>query len=336
MNAELPSTMLAALRREYGGPEVVTVETVAVPVPAPDRVLVRVEVAGLDRGVLHIMEAHPALVRVMGFGLRRPKQPVLGTECAGVVVAVGRDVTALAVGDEVFGAVDGAFAEYAVARPRSLARRPAGLGAQEAAVLPASGLTALQALRDQAKVRAGQRVLVIGASGGVGTYAVQIGVALGAEVTGVCSAAKADLVRSLGATTVIDHAREQIGDSGVRYDAVIDIAGNRPLRELRRVLVPGGRLVIVGGEGGGRLLGGIDRQLRAALWSPFSRKKMTMFVSRTTTANLDALRELVESGAVRPALGATYGLDEAATAIADMAAGRLRGKAAIRVVPVVS
>jgi NADPH:quinone reductase-like Zn-dependent oxidoreductase len=229
----------------------------------------------------------------------------------------------------VYGAGSASFAEYTLARPDGLARMPANLGFEQAAAVPVSGVTALQALRDRGRVEAGQHVLVIGASGGVGTFAVQIAKALGAEVTGVCSAAKVDLVRSLGADHVIDYTQGDITDDGRRYDLVLDIGGNRPLSALRRVLAPAGTLVIVGGEGGGRWTGGIHRQPGALVVSRFVRQRLGTFIAKSGTADLDALRALIETGAVTPVIDRVVALDDVPEAIRDLAAGRVRGKLVI-------
>jgi NADPH:quinone reductase-like Zn-dependent oxidoreductase len=273
----------------------------------------------------------PYPIRLAGFGVRRPKALNPGRNVAGVVESAGANVTGFAPGDEVYGTCDGAFAEYALARAGLLASKPANLSFEQAAAIPVSGLTALQAVRDRAQVRDGQTVLVIGASGGVGTFAVQIAKALGAEVTGVCSTAKVDLVRSLGADRVVDYTREEIADGGRRYDAILDTGGNRPLSQLRGALTPTGRLVIVGGETDGRLLGGSDRQLRALVLSRFVKPTLTTFVCSENAADLAALRCLVESGAVAPAIDRTFPLDEVPAAVRYLLEGRARGKVVIAV-----
>jgi NADPH:quinone reductase-like Zn-dependent oxidoreductase len=250
---------------------------------------------------------------------------------AGTVESVGAGVTGLAPGERVYGVGSGAFAEFATAKAARLAPAPAGLSSVQAAALPVSAITALQAVRDRGHVQQGEKVLVIGASGGVGSFAVQIARALGAEVTGVCSTAKADFVASLGARHVVDHTVGnglEVGDE--RFDVVVDIGGNRPIRQLRRVLTPRGRLVIVGGEGGGRVLG-IGRQLRAAALSPFVGQKLGFFVSMDTTADLAALAELVESGQVTPAVDRVFPLAEAAAAVTYLTDGRARGKVVVEV-----
>ncbi|NUP74829.1 MAG: NAD(P)-dependent alcohol dehydrogenase, partial [Sinomonas sp.] len=245
------------------------------------------------------------------------------------VAAVGEGVTGFEVGAPVFGIGAGSYAAYAVAPAAALARRPAQLDAVAAAALPVSGCTALQAVRDHAGVAAGQRVLVIGASGGVGSHVVQLAVAAGAEVTGVASAAKRDFVLGLGARDVIDYEREEIDARGGGYDAVIDIGGNRPLRAVRRVLSPRGRLLIVGGEHGGPLLGGIDRLMRARVLSLFGRRPMGGMLGRTTSADLATLADAVVAGTLRPAVTRTYRLAEAGAALRDLGAGRVSGKAVI-------
>jgi NADPH:quinone reductase-like Zn-dependent oxidoreductase len=286
-----------------------------------------VHAAGLDRGTWHLMTGTPYAVR-LATGLRRPRQPVPGLDLAGTVVAVGAAVTRFAVGDEVYGIGTGTFAEYALAKEGKLAAKPATLSLEQAATVAVSGLTALQSVVDIADVRPGQRVLVTGASGGVGSYAVQIAVAAGAEVTGVCSAAKADLVRSLGAAHVLDYARDDIAEVSDRYDVIIDIAGDVPLSRLRRALAPTGTAVLVGSENAGQITG-MSRQLCGLVMSLFSRQRLTMRVPRDRAADLEPLAALIEAGRVRPSVGATYELADAADAMRDLVAGRVRGKVAI-------
>ena len=322
--------MEAIVQRRYGtAPEdVLRLEQIARPAIKAGEVLVRVRAAGVDRGTWHLMAGQPYLMRIIGFGLRAPKTPVPGWAVAGTVEAIGRDVTGLAPGDEVFGTGRGSFAQYTVARASRLVPKPASLTFEQAAAMPGSATTALQAVRDHAKVRPGQHVLVIGASGGVGTFAVQIAKALGAEVTGVASTAKTDLVRAIGADHVLDYTREDPVSGRHRYDVIIDIGGNRRLAHLRRALAPRGTLVITGGEGG-RWLGGIDRNLRARLLSLFVRQKLTAFVARQRRADLMTLRDLAGSGAITPAIDRTYPLSQAAAAVRHMADGRARGKVVI-------
>jgi NADPH:quinone reductase-like Zn-dependent oxidoreductase len=321
-------TMRAIVQDRYGTDpaEVLRLGTIARPAPGDAEVLVRVRAAGVDRGTWHLMTGLPRLMRLMGFGLSRPKQPNPGRGLAGTVVVVGRDVTGLARGDEVYGTGEGSFAEYCRADAARLAPKPAHLTFEQAAAVPVSGVTALQAVRDKARVVAGEQVLVVGASGGVGTFAVQIAKALGAEVTGVCSTAKTDLVSGLGADHVIDYSRADFADGTHRYDVILDTGGNSRLADLRRALAPAGRLVIVGGETGGRWLGGFDRQLRAAALSPFVSQKLGMLVSSEKGEDLSALGGLLQSGRVIPALDRTFPLPEVPQAIRHLAQGGARGK----------
>lgn len=300
------------------------------PAIGADEVLVRVHAASIDRGTWHLMAGLPYPVRAVA-GLRRPKDTNPGLNLSGVVASVGADVTDLQPGDQVYGIGRSTFAEYALARPGKLARKPAGLSFEQAAAVPVSGLTALQAVRDRAQVQAGQRVLVLGASGGVGTFAVQLAAHLGAEVTGVCSGPKADVARSLGAQHVIDHTREDALAGDQRYDVVLDTGGNRPIGRLRRVLTPRGRLVIIGGETGGRWLGGMGRQLRAHLLSPFVGQTLGTFVSSENAQDLDALRELIEASALTPVVDRAFPLDQVAAGIRHLVDGHARGKVVVTV-----
>jgi NADPH:quinone reductase-like Zn-dependent oxidoreductase len=318
--------MTAVVRDTYGSADLLELRDVERPAVAGDEVLVRIRAAGLDRGVWHIMTGRPYLVRLAGYGIRRPKTATLGSDLAGVVEAAGADVRGLAPGDAVFGIGRGSLAEYASARPDKLARMPANLTYEQAAAVPVSGLTALQSLRDRGRIQASQHVLIIGASGGVGTFAVQIAEAFGAEVTGVCSTAKTGLVRSVGADHVIDYTAGDIRDGNRRYDLVLDIGGNRPLTALRRVLTSKGTLVIVGGEGGGRWFGGIDRQLRATALSPFVGQRLGTFIAGENSNDLDTLRALIEDGAVTPVIDRVCSLPEIPDAMRDLEAGRVRGK----------
>jgi NADPH:quinone reductase-like Zn-dependent oxidoreductase len=321
--------MKAIARDRYGSADVLEFRDVAVPQVADEEVLVRVRAAGLDRGAWHIMAGLPYLIRIAGYGVRAPKAAGLGTEMAGVVEKVGTKVTGRQPGDAVYGTGGAAFAEYALAQPDRLARMPANLSFEQAAAVPVSAVTALQALRDRGRVQSGQHVLVIGASGGVGTFAVQIAKALEANVTGVCSTAKVELVRSLGADRVIDYTQADITDDGERYDLVLDIGGNRPLSQLRRVLTREGTLVIVGGEGGGRWTGGIHRQLGAMVVSLFVRQRLGTFVAKPSSTDLDAPRALIETGAVTPVIDRVIALDAVPDAIRDLTAGHVRGKIVI-------
>lgn len=322
-------TMQAIVQDRYGDVDMLSVEQIERPRIAADEVLIRVHAAGMDRGTWHTMTGRPYLMRIMGFGFRGPKNRVLGLDVAGTVVDVGSAVTRFAVGDQVFGISRGSFAEYAAAREDKLAVKPQSLTFEQAAVVPVSGITALQALRDAGQLQAGQRVLIIGASGGVGSYAVQIAKALGAQVTGVASTSKLNLLRSLGADNVIDYTREDFTDGPDRHDLIIDIAGNSPLARLRRALTPHGTLVIVGGENGGPVTGGIDRQFRALALSPFIRQRLTMHATKERASDLEPLTALIESGQVTPSLEQTYTLDQVPAAMRRLQAGTVRGKLAV-------
>ena len=328
---ERSRTMRAVVQRAYGSTETLKVDEVVRPAVEAGQVLVEVHAAGVDRGTWHLMTGKPYIMRVMGFGLTRPRNPTLGADVAGRVVAVGPGVDRFKVGDEVFGIAQGSFAEYAIADGDKLAHKPASISFEQAAVASISGITALQALTEVGKLEAGQHVLVIGASGGVGSFAVQIAKALGARVTGVASGAKAQLVRSLGADTVIDYAQGDYLDGSTRYDLIVDIGGGNPLRRLRAGLTKHGTLVMVGAEGGDRLTGGIGRQLGAVLMSPFVSQRMTMFINTEHYRFIETLAGFMERGEVRPAIGHRYQLDEVPAAIADLVAGRAEGKSAILV-----
>ncbi|QES51728.1 NAD(P)-dependent alcohol dehydrogenase [Streptomyces venezuelae] len=322
--------MKAIVQDVYGSADVLRLAEVDRPAPRDDEVLVRVHAAGVDAGVWHLMTGLPRLLRP-AYGLRRPRHRTPGMDLAGRVEAVGRNVTRFRPGDEVFGIGRGTFAEYACAPERKLAPKPAGLTFEQAAAVPASALTALQALRDRGQVRPGAKVLVIGAAGGVGTYAVQLARALGAEVTGVCSTGKTALVRSIGADHVVDYTREDITDGTRRYDLILDIAGNRRLSRLRRALTPTGTLVLVGGDGG-PWLGGTDRLLRAPLLSAVVRQRLRVLVSAERHQDLLVLTGLIESGRVTPVVDRTYPLEETPEAIRRLADRRALGKVVVTVV----
>jgi NADPH:quinone reductase-like Zn-dependent oxidoreductase len=327
-----PAAMKAIVQDRYGSADVLELGDVDMPVPKDDEVLLRVHAAGVEPGVWHLMTGMPYLVRLLGYGLRRPKVRVRGRDVAGRVEAVGKDVTEFRPGDEVFGICEGSFAEYACARADKLVPKPANLTFEQAAVVPISGLTALQGVRDRGQVQPGQRVLVIGAAGGVGSFAVQLAKAFGAEVTGVCSTTKADLVRSIGADQVIDYTREDFADGTRHWDLILDTAGNRSLSQLQRALAPKGTLVLVGGEGGGRWLGGFERQLFwAPMRSPFVGQKLRSLASKERKEDLQTLRELIEAGKVTPVIDRTYPLAEAPEAIRYLAQGHPRGKVAVTV-----
>jgi NADPH:quinone reductase-like Zn-dependent oxidoreductase len=275
------------------------------------------------------MAGLPYPIRIAGYGLRAPKNPVIGSDAAGVVEAVGDKVSRFQPGDEVFGIGKGSYAEYVCAREAKLAPKPSNLTFEQAAAVPIMGSTALQALRDHGKVEPGQRVLIIGASGGVGTFAVQIAKAFGAEVTGVCSTAKVEMVRSIGADRVIDYTREDFAEGDQSYDLILDIGGNSSLARLRSALAPRGTLVITGGEGGGRWLGGTDRQLRALALSPFVSQKLGTFVASENHEDMLVLKELIESGKLTPVIGRTYPLSDVPEAIRHLEEGHAKGKVVI-------
>ena len=323
------STMRAVIQETYGSADVLRLATIDIPAVGARDVLVRVQAAGLDRGTWHLMVGKPYLLRLV-FGLRGPKQPVPGHDVAGTVAAIGSEVTSFAVGDHVYGFGNGTFAEYTVAREDKLALKPTNLGFEQAAAVPVSAGTALQALVDVGRVEAGQKVLITGASGGVGTYAVQLAKAYGAEVTGVCSTAKLDLVRSLGADHVIDYTRENFSTGSKQYDLILDIAGMVALSTLRRTLTRSGTLVLVGGEEGGDWTGGtIGRQLRARTMSLFVRQRLTSCIAKERGSDAARLTELIETGQVTPSVDRTYPLAEAPAAMRHLEAGLVRGKVAI-------
>jgi NADPH:quinone reductase-like Zn-dependent oxidoreductase len=324
-------TMRAVVQDTYGSVDVLHLATVPQPEIADNEVLVKVRAAGLDRGTWHMMAGQPYLLRVIGFGLRAPKNRVPGLDVAGTVSAVGSAVTRFSTGDEVFGISRGAFAEYAAVREDKLSRKPVNLSFVQAAAVPISAGTALQALKDAGNVQAGQRVLVTGASGGVGSYAVQLAKAFGAEVTGVCSTAKRDFVRSLGADHVIDYTHQDFADGTNTYDLIVDIAGNSTLSKLRSALTPTGTLVIVGGEEGGRWTGGFGRSLRAPLLSPFVRQRLTMLASKERASDQELLTTLIEAGHLTSTVDRTYPLDRVQQAMRHLEAGNVRGKLAISV-----
>jgi NADPH:quinone reductase-like Zn-dependent oxidoreductase len=323
--------MQAIARDTYGPADGLELRTIDRPEIGGGEVLIRVHAAGVDRGVWHIMTGLPYPIRLAGYGLRAPRIPVPGADMAGVVEAIGGDVTRFAPGDEVFGIGVGAFAQYARAREDKLAPKPVNLSFREAAAVGVSGTTALQALRDHAHVQAGQSVLIVGASGGVGSYAVQLAKAFGAEVTAVCSTSKVEMVRSLGADDVIDYAHTDFAASGRRYDAIVDIGGNASLARLRRALAPHGTLVIAGGETAGRWLGGSDRQIRALVLSRFVGQTLTTFVAKENHEDLLVLKELIEAGKLTPAIDRAFPLAEAGQAISYLLEGHARGKVVITV-----
>jgi NADPH:quinone reductase-like Zn-dependent oxidoreductase len=327
-------TMRAVVQDTYGSAEVLRLRDIARPVPAAGEVLVRVRAAGLDRGVWHVMTGLPYLIRfvVPGMGPRRPKVQVRGMDLAGRVEAVGPEVTRFRPGDAVFGWTDtGSYAEYTSVPQDHLVAMPANLRFEQAAAVPISGLAALQGLRDVGELQAGQRVLVIGAAGGVGSFAVQLAKAFGAHVTGVAGAAQAGLVRTIGADEVIDYTREDVTDGSRHWDLILDTAGHRSLSRLRRALSPAGTLVIVGSEGRGRFMGGFDRNLRAVALSRFVGQRLRMLSSTPRRDDLETLRELLEAGKVTPLLDRTFPLDQVPEAMAHLLRGGGRGKTVITV-----
>lgn len=323
------ATMRAIVQHGYGSADVLRVEQVPRPRPGDNEVLVRVCAASLSRGTWHLMSGKPYVMR-LGTGFRGPKKPAVGQDLAGTVVAIGASVTRFALGEDVFGVGSGSFAEYAVAREDKLARKPGNISFEQAASVPVSGSTALQALRKVGLVAPGQKVLIIGASGGVGTFAVQLAKAFDTHVTGVCSTAKLDFVRSIGADRVIDYTTTDFSNTSDRYDLILDIGGNASLRRLRRVLTPRGALVIVGGEDSGNWVG-MGRQFRAIALSPFIHQRLAMFVATQNVRDMEQLTELIESGAVAPVVDRTFTLEQLPEAMRHLQAGDARGKIAITI-----
>lgn len=319
--------MQAIVQNGYGSADVLRMAEINQPAIADNEVLVQVRAAGVDRGVWHFMAGKPYAARL---ALGRPRDRVAGMDVAGKVVAVGDHVTRFAVGDEVFGVGKGSFAEYTAASEDKLAHKPVGLTFEQAAVIAVSGVTALRAVRDAGRVQAGQHLLVIGASGGVGTYAVQLGKAFGAKVTGVCRTTKVDLVRSIGADDVIDYTKADFADGSRRYDVIVDIGGLSRFSRLRRALTPHGTLVITGGEGGGSWLGA-GRPFHALALSPFVRQRLTAFIAVQGHTDMETLRGFIEAGQVTPVVGATYPLAQAPDAVRELEAGQARGKIAITI-----
>jgi NADPH:quinone reductase-like Zn-dependent oxidoreductase len=323
--------MKAIVQDRFGSPDVLDYRDIEDPAVGENDVLVRVQAAGCGPDVWHLMTGLPYFVRVMP-GFYKLRTGVRGRDVAGRVEAVGSAVQGFRQGDEVLGIVEGSFAELAVGRSDKLVLKPARLTFEQAAAAPISGLTALQAIRDVANVRPGQRVLVIGAGGGVGTLTVQVARAFGAEVTGVCSTSKVDLVLSIGANHVIDYTRDDFTDGTQHWDVIVDTAGRRSLRELRRALTPDGTLVIVGGDGGGQWTGGFFRQIvRAPLMSLFVGQKLRPLVQTEKLEDLQALAEMIETGKVTPVVGKTYDLVDAAEAVRHLARGHASGKVVITV-----
>lgn len=325
------SSMRALLQSGYGGPEVFRMGETTRPKPAPGEVLVRVQAAGVDRGTWHLMTGRPYLMRLMGFGFSAPKNPVGGLDLAGTVVELGEGVTRFRVGDAVFGIGRGTFAEYSCASEAKLVHKPQNLSFEQAAVLAVSAITAQQALCDAGQVRAGERVLIIGASGGVGTYAVQLAKAYGATVTAVCSGSKVERVRALGADHVIDYKQQDFADGSQRYDLILDIAGNTAVAKLRRALTTTGRLVFVGGEHGGDWTAGFERQLYGALLGLFVKQRFIALMSQERWEPMQVVAELAEQGKLSPAIDRHCTLAEIPSALTDLEAGKVYGKIVVRV-----
>jgi NADPH:quinone reductase-like Zn-dependent oxidoreductase len=326
--------MKAIVQKTYGAVENLRLVERDRPGPKDMAVLIRVRAAGVDPGIWHMMTGRPFMIRIMGLGFSGPKVPVAGWDAAGVVEAVGQGVTRFNPGDEIFGnsgvAGTGTFAEYACLPESHCAPKPANLSFEQAAALPVSGCTALQAVRNVSKVRTGTKVLILGASGGVGHLALQIAKADGATVTAVCSTSKVDFVRSLGADDVIDYTRERIGDGARRWDVIIDTGGRRSFAELRQLLAPTGVLAIVGGEGGNAWTGGfVERMVSASILSLFSTQKLVVISATVNAPDLLAIKELVEAGKLQPALRRTYRLEEAVAALKELENGHARGKSAV-------
>lgn len=319
------ATMTAVLQDRYGddADAVWRVGPTARPEPGDDEALIEVRAAAIDRGTWHLMTGEPYAAR-LAFGLRAPRHPVPGRDVAGVVIAVGANVTRFAPGDEVYGTANGSLAEFATAPEGRLARKPDGLSFTDAAAVPVSGLTALQGLHDSGHIAAGQGVLITGASGGVGSFAVQIARAAGADVTGVCSTANVDHVTALGASRVIDRTVDDIASAGGGFDLVLDVAGNSPVGELAATLGPGGRLVFVGAEGGRWI--GVGRQLGAVMSAPFRRRRMHMLASRERAVDLERLTALFDAGELRSPVADVLPIERAAEAMRRLVEGGVAGK----------
>lgn len=328
-----PATVRAVVQRAYGPSSQLALAEVPIPAIGATEVLVRVHAAGVSRGAWHLLTGTPKLAR-LGIGIRRPRRPVVGNDVAGVVVATGSRVERFAPGDEVFGIGRGTMAELVAVPASKLASMPSGCSFEEGSVLAESGLTALQAVHDRTATRSGDRVLVLGASGGVGSFAVQMAAGVGARVTGVCRGTKADAVRAWGAVDVVDHRVVDITeDPGGRapFDVIVDAGGRHPVRRLRRILTPRGRLVVVGGEGGGAITGGFGRGFRAAALSPFVGQRLTQCISDESSTDLERLAALVADGTVRAPLERTYPFERAADAFGRLEAGEVTGKVAVAV-----
>lgn len=321
--------MKGIVYRCYGSTDVLRLESIEKPGVADNRVLVKVRAASINPYDGHFMRGTPYIVR-MDAGMGAPKEPRLGVDFAGTVEAVGKNVKRFKPGDEVFGGKNGSLAEFVSVREEgALALKPANMTFEQAAAVPVAALTALQGLRDEGRIRSGQKVLINGASGGVGTFAVQIAKSFGAEVTAVCSTRNVDLVRALGADHVIDYTREDFTKSGERYDLILDAVGNHSLSEFRRILNPQGVFVIVGGPGGGAWLGPLAQPIKAFIAAPFVSQKLVMVMAGLNTGDLEILRGLMESGKVTPVIDRRYPLSEVPAAMRYLEQGHARGKVVI-------
>jgi NADPH:quinone reductase-like Zn-dependent oxidoreductase len=324
-------TMKAIVYRCYGGPEVLKLEEIAKPAPADDRVLVKVHAASVNPLDWHYMRGKPYIVRPMA-GVGKPDSILMGADFAGTVESVGKNVTRFKPGDEVFGDRDGAFGEYVSVRENgAMALKPSNMTMEQAAAVPIAGLTALQALRDKGKVQPGQKVLINGASGGVGTFAVQIAKTYGAEVTGVCSTRNVEMVRSIGADHVIDYTKEDFTKGSARYDVIIDNVGNHTLSEYRHVLTPNGALVMVGGPSDNPWLGPLATSLNAYVVAHFVNQKLIFILAQTDKDDLNVLRDLMQAGKLTPVIDRRYALAETAQAISYLEQGHAKGKVIIEV-----
>jgi NADPH:quinone reductase-like Zn-dependent oxidoreductase len=325
------ASMKAIVYRCYGNPEVLKLEQIAKPTPADDRVLVKVHAASVNPLDWHYMQGKPYIMRPMA-GVGKPDSILMGSDFAGTVEAVGKNVTRFKPGDEVFGDRDGAFGEYvSVAEKGAMALKPSNMTMEQAAAVPIAGITALQALRDKGKIQAGQKVLINGASGGVGTFAVQIAKTYGADVTGVCSARNVEMVKSIGADHVIDYTKEDFTQGSARYDLIIDNVGSHTLSEYRRVLTPNGALVIVGGPSENSWLGPLTTSVKAYLISPFVSQKMIFMLAQANQVDLNVLRDLMQAGKLTPVIDRRYPLAETARAISYLEQGHAKGKVIIAV-----
>jgi len=322
--------MKAIVQHRYGDPSVLSLEDVDEPTITDDEMLVRVRASSVNPQDWYFVTGTPYLAR-LSFGLRRPKQHIPGTDMAGVVEKVGSSVTQLQPGDAVFGMRSGAFAEYVSVRPDQVVAKPAGVTFEQAAAVPVAALTALQGLRDKGRIHAGQQVLINGASGGVGTFAVQIAKSFGAEVTGVCSTRNVETIRSLGADHVIDYTREDFVQSGRKYDLILDIAGNRSVADRRRAMTPKGILVLVGGPKTSKLLGPLPGFVKVSIGSPLGSQTMVTMLAKNSRDDLAVMAELLESGKVRPVIDRTYPIAEVAAALSYLGEGHAKGKIVISV-----